>query len=379
MTFTDNQMKHLSLLIILLAIVCPLQSQNLSYESLDAYSKAISSFQMGADKLSYTERGTQYEFGFTESSFRITFYNQLATEAYYKSFEGRDVLTLTEGIDLSKVRGITWEEFSEGVILVRLHFVKGFKVNTRLIENGREKSVVVRESVDLFCKDGQLGHFSNKLYEICPDMQKAKGLISAAEIAAQRSDMRLTPAAFIQKYPASIYSMAAAQHIKRNEQEKMAAANRISAFIDSVANAYHFRMGMSEASFAKQNPELTAWFFKKKYRSVAYNGTEISYSLSKKQEKDITSPVGLITFKNDKLTFVYLYYRDFSDPSDRTAAYQQLVKLVKARVPASALLVEANAVTVRHPADGSSLTLNCPQEMHGKLYPIVMHLYKSDR
>lgn len=383
LAFNQNyfSLKHLSLFIILLAIVGPLQSQNfLSYESLDAYSKAISNYQLGADKLSYTERGTKYELGFAENSFRITFHNQLAAAAYYVSFEGRDVLHLTEGIDLSKVRGITWEYFSEGIILIRMHFVKGFTVSNRSIENGEEKVTVVRESVDLYARnDNQLGSFINKLYEVCLDMQKSKGLISAEEIAAQRRDLGMKPAAFVRKYPNAIYSMQAQQHIERAEEERIASANQIAAFIDSVGKSYNLRMGMSEASFAKQNPELTAWFFKKKYRSVAYNGTEISYSLSKKQEKDITSPVGLITFKNDKLTFVYLYYRDFSDPSDRTAAYQQLVKLVKARVPASALLVEANAVTVRHPADGSSLSLNCPQEMHGKLYPIVIHLYKSDR
>lgn len=349
-------MKHFLLIISFFAVILPVKAQNVPYESLDAYSKVISSYQMEANNLSFTYHGTKWEFSFPESSFNLAFHNQLGTEALYKNMDGRDLLYLTENIDLSKVKGITWENLSEELILIKLHLKSGDSVKTNIYENGKVINTHATAFVNFFCKDNQSrSGFVSKLYDACLAFQKAKGLITAEEIAAQKKDWGTGPAAFIKKHPNSIYNMEAEQIVQTREKEKevktQVAMVRTAVLIDSISDLLGIRIGMSQASFTQKKPEVAALFFTRENALISDGGnTKIYYDMSRKKKNKILSPVKYIEFKNDKLTeFAYSY--SYASAAERLRAYELCLQLFKNNVPPAYINIYERNFVVTHPTE----------------------------
>ncbi|WP_276482295.1 hypothetical protein [Paraflavitalea pollutisoli] len=214
-------MKRLLFLSILLANIFSAQAQKLDYETLDGSSKTITIYQRDVDGLSCIISGKKCEISFPETIFKIAFYNQLATDAFYVKTGGREILYLTDSINLAKVKGITRHELSDSIAFVTLHLKPRDSAVTRLIEHGKVISTVKRASIDLYCRNNQdIGGLVSSLYRICFKMQIAHGLITKEEAAAQNHDWGTGPESFIKKYPNSIYNMEAEQIIERRAKQK---------------------------------------------------------------------------------------------------------------------------------------------------------------
>ncbi|SFO75530.1 hypothetical protein SAMN05428949_6493 [Chitinophaga sp. YR627] len=209
-------MKYLFLPIILFVNIFSVQAQRLAYERADHYTKVLSSYQMDGNNITYTIRGSKYEFSYPETSFKIAFYNQLATHAVYAKYGGREVLFLTDSINMAKVKGVTRHEMSDEVIIVRIHLERGASSIIRDIEDGKVVSSIKIEHVDVYFKNGStLGGFISTLYRLCFEMKVAQGTITQAEVDAQNHDWGMTPEKFIKKYPNSIFNMEAEQIIEK--------------------------------------------------------------------------------------------------------------------------------------------------------------------
>ncbi|TWV92568.1 hypothetical protein [Chitinophaga pinensis] len=139
-------MKHLFFPIILFINIFSIQAQKLAYERVDHYSKVLSSYQMDGNNISYTIRGSKYEFSYPETSFKIAFYNQLATHAVYARYGGKEVLFLTDSINMAKVKGVTRHEMSDEVIIVRIHLKTGAPSIIRDIEDGKVVSSIKKNT-----------------------------------------------------------------------------------------------------------------------------------------------------------------------------------------------------------------------------------------
>lgn len=308
---------------------------------------------MDGNNLSYEEGNTKYEISFAETNFKLTFYNQLATQAVYKKENGKEILYLTENIDLSKVRGITSDNLSNDLIVIRLHLKSGATVNTQLIEGGKVIRTESSDRVELFCKDNAYrSGFVSKLYDVCFAIQHAKGLISKKEMDEQKKDWGISPKTFIEKHPSSIYVMQAERTLKKRELEKAENAKlalvRAAAFIDSIADTYNIRIGMSEAAFAQKNPEVAALFFTKKYTHVSDGGNQRAFYVL--VGKKIPSPVRAIYFKYDKLTD-FSYYHYYNSSYERLKTYNAYLNLSKANVPADNIEIHEQYFVLTHPIE----------------------------
>ncbi|QHS59141.1 hypothetical protein [Chitinophaga agri] len=208
----SDTLKYLLVPIILFINIFSVKAQKLAYERADHYTKALSSYQMDGNNISYTIHGSKYEFSYPETSFKIAFYNQLATHAVYAKYGGKEVLFLTDSINMAKVKGVTRHGMSDEVIIVRIHLAKGASPIIRDIEDGKVVSSIKTEHVDVYFKNGPtLDGFISTLYRLCFEMQVAQGMITQAEVDAQNHDRGMTPEKFMKKYPNSIFNMEAEQ------------------------------------------------------------------------------------------------------------------------------------------------------------------------
>lgn len=140
--------------------------------------------------------------------------------------------------------------------------------------------------------------------------------------------------------------------MKKWEKEKAENAKlalvRAAAFIDSLADTYNIRIGMSEAAFAQKNPAVAALFFTKKYTHVSDGGNQRAFY--KLLGKKIPSPVRSIYFKYDKLTD-FSYYHYYSSSYERLTAFNAYLKLSKENVPADHISIFERYFVLTHPTE----------------------------
>ena len=120
---------------ILFLISFASNAQNVSFEILENFSKEINNLQRKADGKTYSDGKHYYEVSFPETSFDVSFHNQLATKVVYKKWDGREIVAITENIDLSKAIDIKDMGYGGIAGAVRIYFPTGC-LKTQIIENG---------------------------------------------------------------------------------------------------------------------------------------------------------------------------------------------------------------------------------------------------
>jgi hypothetical protein len=139
-----------SLLLIITLFVSTINfAQNVSFEILETFSKQINNLQRTADGKLYSDGKDYYEVSFTENSFNVSFHNQLATKIVYKKWSGREILALTESIDLSKAIDIKDMAYGGIAGAVRIYFPAG-SIKTQIFENGELKQTLNENYVEVF-------------------------------------------------------------------------------------------------------------------------------------------------------------------------------------------------------------------------------------
>lgn len=253
-------MKKLLLLIaVTFAIFC--QAQKVPYEKLDSISTAISKLQFETNGLTYNDGKTDYEISFPEANFQVAFSNQLATKAIYKKSNGKELLYLTENIDLSKAIGIVSFPINKDMLVIKLYFPQGY-LKTQIIENGTKTKTISEEYLEFFRVNKDLNGSSsifNSIYDLCTSIKKEKKLITQKIIDEENSDWKkLTLEAYIQKHPNSLKTMQAKLRIKTIEKQKLEYA--------TIAD-FSIKYGTEISTQFLWKPNMTASEF------TSYNGT----------------------------------------------------------------------------------------------------------
>ncbi len=124
-------------------------AQNVSFEILENFSKEINNLQRKADGRTYSDGKHYYEVSFPETSFDVSFHNQLATKVVYKKWGGREIVAITENIDLSKAIDIKDMAYGGIAGAVRIYFPSG-SLKTQIIENGELINILNETYVEVF-------------------------------------------------------------------------------------------------------------------------------------------------------------------------------------------------------------------------------------
>lgn len=124
-------------------------AQKVPFEILEKFSKEINILQKNANGKIYTDGKTYYEVTFPETSFDVSFHNQLATKVVYKKGKGKEIMAITENIDLSKAQDIKDMAFGGTAGTMRIYFPKN-TIKTQLYENGELINTINEAYVEIF-------------------------------------------------------------------------------------------------------------------------------------------------------------------------------------------------------------------------------------
>jgi len=124
-------------------------AQKVPFEILEKFSKEINILQKNANGKIYTDGKTYYEVTFPETSFDVSFHNQLATKVVYKKGKGKEIMAITENIDLSKAQDVKDMAFGGTAGTMRIYFPKN-TIKTQLYENGELINTINEAYVEIF-------------------------------------------------------------------------------------------------------------------------------------------------------------------------------------------------------------------------------------
>jgi hypothetical protein len=268
-------MKKIILLVANILITLSLQAQTIPYEKLDSISSEISKLQLKANNLPYKDaKGNEYEISFSDKNFEVFFYNQLAFKSVYKKWDGKEILALTENIDLSKVTAITKHTSFTDVVLIKLYFPTGY-LKTQLFENGILTNTITEEYLEFFTTNSSREKLANSLYDLVVLFKITKGLTTEEKMTEERIDYTaLSKEDFLKKYPNSLLAKQAQLIIKEKEdkqknkieleekERKEAAIKYEKAFISY--NYFQYKTGLTMDETIKAYPELALKYVKNK-------------------------------------------------------------------------------------------------------------------
>ena len=254
----------------LFIIALKINAQKISYQKLDSISTLISRVQKETESLSYKdEKGDTYQLSFPDDNFTIWANNRLASKAVYKKWGDREVLALTENIDLSKASGIEigpW--ISKGVYVIKLSFPPG-SLKTQLIENGKVTNTITEDYLEFFCKaERNINYdFLKKVAFSSLIIQQEKGLVKNIDeqnkdfdnwINAKNKRDNSVNEGFLNKYKdkniSFIFKNEIENTIKHYSKQKII----VDKVFDSLSAIYGFKRNLSKSDFIKFNPKASS-------------------------------------------------------------------------------------------------------------------------
>lgn len=196
-------------------------AQKVPFEKLEEFSKFVSKQESLCNDLTYTEESNTYKISFSNTSFMVSFANQLATRAIYRELNGVESFYLTESVDLSKATGILYTEPINGLYRIKLYFPTN-SLKTKIFINGAEKETIYEDYLEFYSKqttskNGKI--IFNGFYDLCVDFQKEKGLITQKNIDAEMLDWNSSNyTIFIKKHPNSLLRLQAKEIIRKDDE-----------------------------------------------------------------------------------------------------------------------------------------------------------------
>lgn len=268
-------MKRIITGILLTIIIFSSKAQTIPSEKLDSISSEISKLQLKANNLTYKDaKGNEYEISFSDKNFEVLFHNQLAFKSVYKKRDGKEILALTENIDLAKVTAITKHTSYTDVILVKLYFPTGY-LKTQLFENGILTNTITEEYLEFFTTNLSREKLANSLYDLVVLFKITKGLTTAEKIEEENEYYKShSEEESLDKYPLSLKAKQSKLIIKEKEvkqknkieleekERKEAAIKYEKAFISY--NYFQYKTGLTMDETIKAYPELALKYVKNK-------------------------------------------------------------------------------------------------------------------
>lgn len=262
-------MKPIIIIVILLLLSISVKAQKVPYEKLEAFSKEISQFQLEVNGKSYNDGTNNIEISFPEENFTVSFESQLATNVVYLKKDNKELMYLSENIDMAKVKGITVELIDGKILLYKLHF-DVYYFFTKIFENDVLIDTTIHNNLVIYAKYNE--NYSATVPSICEKLcltlQKERGMITDEEISEQNVDyVILSKEEFVKKHPNSIKSMQV-QNIfneKKIVDEKRGEIELIN------YNPSNFKLGLSIEDTKKEYQDLQLKISKKKNLSEEFD------------------------------------------------------------------------------------------------------------
>lgn len=167
--------KNLILIVVFLNVFMSF-GQDVPFETLEKFSKEINDLQRKAEGKIYSEGKFNVEVSFPETSFIVYFHNQLATSSIYKKWNDREILALSENIDLSKSIGIKYTEIDGEAGSFRIYFPEG-SIKTQIFEEGELVQTLTENYVELFydkSNENDKNKLLEKLNQLIAELKKEK-------------------------------------------------------------------------------------------------------------------------------------------------------------------------------------------------------------
>jgi hypothetical protein len=225
-------MKKIITLIILIQISLSLQAQKVPYEKLEELSTSISNLQNKANGLTYNEGSINYELSFPEENFQVSFSNQLATVSVYKKSGDREVMELTENIDLSEVISVKILSANNKISQISLIFPIN-SIKTQIFEEGVLLENKEMTTLVLYTNQEPLKLYA-EIIKLCNYLKKETGTFTydVEELAtiwetALNQNTISTLQSFYYKYISTLYDDQVNVKIKLLEAAELKEKNRL--------------------------------------------------------------------------------------------------------------------------------------------------------
>ena len=268
------------IVLFLTQVSLSLQAQTIQHEKLDSISTEISNLQLKANNLPYKDaKGNEYEISFSDNNFEILFYNQLAYKSVYKKWDGKEILALTENIDLSKVTAITKHTSFTDVILVKLYFPTGY-LKTQLFENGTLTNTITEEYLEFFTTNKSRDLLGEGLIDLVVLFKITKGLTTTEKMTEERIDYTaLSKEDFLKKYPNSLNAKQL-QLILKEKEEKIKKGEE---YFMKYVGCEFYEIGIPIENAKIKFPQFFSKYWVDKYNGE--NGYDSRYMSKKKEIK----------------------------------------------------------------------------------------------
>jgi|GEM_PF-3033888 len=317
------------------------------YTTLDSLCTLIKAFQANTEGRSHTDQSGHYQVSFPGDHFNVLSYNRLAYHAICKKFDNKELLLVTQNIDLTKVTAVVLPRFKNGFGPIELWFPEGY-LKTEVYEAGRLVTTTSPRLLEFFTTNDKGGATDRKDYaywkhyktlaHLCHLMQMEKGLID--EEYVKKIDKRFNEFLTKQSYsfaeqvlseykqekivPLYLDEVRETYEYYRNEDEKALK------FIDSLCLLYKFKPHLNEKAFGNYNTEARE---KVMYRNAYHlsNAPISMYYASSKREK--SGPWSMIVNNNIVTDYIYLLEYNFQNQYKTVNFYEALVNQLKEKVP----------------------------------------------
>jgi hypothetical protein len=302
-------MKKIAITIVLcLLIISSICAQQMPYEKLEELSTAISKLQFITNGLTYNDDKSEYQISFPDANFQVAYHNLLSTNAVYKKSNGKEILYVTEDIDLSTV--ISGKIISTASRLAQVHLE--FPLNsiaTQEFENGELIGTKEVSSLDFFVNEDYWSLYS-EMIKLCNYLKKEKDTFNydVEEIATIWSRTLNKKSIvgfrnFIKNYPNTLYITQAETEIRLIEKADLAENNRLEQ-IQIEKERISF---IKEANRIEAEKKLLARIAEearlKKLRNVGFGALRIGYvsSTSTESKSLISIPTYISKINNNQL------------------------------------------------------------------------------
>ncbi|PKA83896.1 hypothetical protein ATE92_2065 [Ulvibacter sp. MAR_2010_11] len=250
-------------------------SQAVDYEKLDSITSNISLMQQSANNFGFVENDKIYSLGFPEDNFHLYIHNLLATHAVYKTNNGKELLFLTEKIDITKANHIVYGNLTPDLLYIHLYFPDDL-IKTKVFENGEIVDFLHLKYIEFYKSvENNISAVSNitALYGL---LQKASGKITEEVLSQERKDWdQLTLAAYQEKYPNWIQII---EGKPKKVKAEVVASNpgNVENFMDFMYFK-EYRLGLTEDEVKKTYPA-----FKRVYKTKNETDETFDYSIARK-------------------------------------------------------------------------------------------------
>jgi hypothetical protein len=321
-------MKKIIALVILIQIALSVQAQKVPYEKLEELSKAISTLQFGANELSYNDGKTDYEISFPEENFKVYYSNLLADNSIYKKSGNREVLELTENIDLSAIISITIISSENSVAQIRMIFPFN-SIKTQIFEEGKLIETKEVSSIDFFVKNEYRKLYA-EMIELCHYLKKEKGSFDydIDEVAKKWETAlnRNTTVEFqnlLKNYSNTLYEEQALLEIQVIKNAELVEKNRLEAIrVEKIQRARETEEGIT-------NIQKLFSYGNQSYRNYQYfgqadsltNNLLVNYSFADFNAGKYTELKNL----RPELKERYKWNKEYYEKRDKILAYDALV------------------------------------------------------